>query len=205
VSFASRAVAFEGVVREVRPAPVGLDDQVVLRPEEVDLLACDGAVDERSRQVVGIAESEEHRLEFATGKLLVAVEAEDGHQPPCSGMGRMQAHGAPQRGEVEEPEDLRALDGAREARGRQGGALSSRVRATVVTGMLRWVVVSASVSVPLRWMRIRSRDARPFRVATVTSILGSEDARSSQCARPTSRPAARIRPPMPGEGRVVDA
>jgi hypothetical protein len=63
-------------------------------------------------------------------------------------------------------------------------AASSRVRATVVTGIPLWVVTSTGVSVPERWIRTPSRGERPFRVAIVMSIFGSDEARRSQCARP---------------------
>jgi hypothetical protein len=70
------AVALERVTGEVRLAAVGLDEQAVVGPGEVDLLACDDVVDEWTRPVADVAQREEQHLELAARDLRIAQEVD---------------------------------------------------------------------------------------------------------------------------------
>jgi len=121
------AVALERRPREVRLAAVGLDEQALLGPGEVDLLACDDVVDERARQAAGVAQPEEPDLELAARDLALSEDIDRRGEAGGPGMGGMQIERVLDRGEVEQPEDLRALDRAGEAGGREDrGAVEQR-------------------------------------------------------------------------------
>lgn len=126
------AIAFEGAVGQVGAAAVGLDDHALVGPEEVDLVVSDQVVDERSREAVRVAEREEAGFELRARELVVAVEVEHRGEGSASAVGAVQVEGGLDGGEIEELEDLRPLDGARQAvwlqerRGVQQGAGDGR-------------------------------------------------------------------------------
>lgn len=67
-------------------AAVGLDDEALVGPEEVDFVVLDDVIDERPREGVVVAQTAEDGFELGAGELVVAVELDCSRQPGASGM-----------------------------------------------------------------------------------------------------------------------
>jgi hypothetical protein len=162
------AVVLEGSGGVVGLAAVELGDQALLGPQGVDGVGADRLVDLGSFDVVGVEEGEERDLELGLGAGAGEVVAvQDRPQCRCpSALGVACEQGV--EGERAcEPAVLGLVDRALQSLGVSCPARSRRVRAGVVTGMPRSLVISSAGSV-VWWASMPGR--RHWRGA-VTSIF----------------------------------
>jgi hypothetical protein len=97
---------------------VGLDDQALVAPEEVDLLALHDGVDLRPRQPVRVTEVAHQALEIrARQRRLVVHGGDDAREGARAGPARVGGDDGVRLLEVEEPQRQRALDGTLERAG----------------------------------------------------------------------------------------
>jgi hypothetical protein len=169
-------VVFEGLTRAVCGEAVALDDEAVVRPGGVDLAAIGEPVDLRSRELVGVDESEEVAFEDARWDRLavlavVVEEALDRSRPAASGVARDEGI---ERSWAREAADLRFLERRFEVLRRDDRGESSSVRAGVVTGMPASMVTS-SVRIATSCSSMRAVLRR--RRGTLTSIRAREPLR----------------------------
>jgi hypothetical protein len=145
---------------------VGLDHETGVGPGEIDFAALDPGVDLGPRKVVAIHHLEEALLELGTGELGWAPSGPEelGPAPPWIVM-----NDGYEGGQVEQAQVLGFIDCALQGCGGITSARSSRVRATVVTGMRSWTVTSLAASRPERCTRRPLRFTRPARLGTATS------------------------------------
>jgi len=141
-----RAIRLERPAPTVEPVAIGLDDQPLVSPEEVDEEGTDPDVYLRGRNPMPSAEAQEPTLGLATGQ--VGLEAIVNRQPQV----------------------LRLPQCGRELRGTEQRCRSSNVRTGFVTGIASLSVQSLGRRVVERWRRMPGLLSRPPCPGMVMSI-----------------------------------
>jgi hypothetical protein len=155
-----RAVALEGGARAVMAVTVGLDDEPLGRPAEVDLEAVDPDVDLRLGEAVVAAEGQELRFEG-----LRSVVDVSSVPASAASRGGSRSRSSSRLASAASIERSSAGRGSTEER-------SINVCVGVVTMMASRMVLSGGLTG--RWTMIARLDRHPPARGTVTSILAAE-------------------------------
>jgi hypothetical protein len=103
------AVRFKGRAVRVMPEPVGLDDQVAVAPDEVDLVRAQPGIHLWPGKAVAAAEVEKNALQLAAGEVRVALKVRIRDQPQVQRSADRTAENRLGNGTVEVAEGSRRL------------------------------------------------------------------------------------------------